>query len=964
MNKRFTREEFWQRSKTLPEDIQDLHLDERVGLHISDICQSYGIDESKNEIMELVTATLIGVLPPAHFAEELEKELNIGRKAAEKIYHEINQTIFSLVKGSLAAIYGTGTRAAKREQIVKPRSEGKTKSRSDLESFFPTLELETVLPALTPLKDGRGILFQADGDTKAMAIGAVQSMALRLLATIPPGKVKFLFIDPVGLGQNVAHFIPLADYEESLVSSRAWSEQQHIEQRLADISEHIETVIQKYLRTEFDTIEEYNEKAGETAEPYRVVVVMDFPVNFSDTSARRLQSIAQNGPRCGVYTLIVMDKEKDLPYDFNLEDLERVCEVIAWEGGRFVWQDDLYRSCKLQLDWLPSDVLVNRIVHTVGEQAKETMKVEVPFEKLLNITELEEQTWWGRSAAEKIEIPLGPAGARKVQHLTFGTGTAHHALIVGRPGSGKSNLMHIIITAAALAYSPDEVQFYLVDFKKGVEFKSYTDPPLPHARVVAVESEREFGLSVLQGLDAELQRRGELFRQNGVNSFADCRRRQGEALPRIILLVDEFQEFFVQDDNVSREAGLILDRLVRQGRAFGMHVMLGSQTLAGSYTLPRSTLDQMAVRIALQCSETDSRLILADDNPGARLLARPGEAIYNAASGLVEGNNLFQVALFGDKDRLRYLDEVKRKADNSPNTYPAPVIFEGHDPAFLENCAPLKQLLSAESWTSGLKTAVAFLGEPVAIKPPTSARFRRQSGSHLLVVTREEEEGIGLLTSSWLSLAAHHSPAEARFYILDFCSADADWADLPEVLEEVIPHTVNVLGRRDLPGLFSQLVELTENRQEKESSGEERIYLFVQGLHRIRDLRRDDQDFGWKGYDEDKTLSLPEQFTLLLIEGPEVGIHVLCWCDTYGNLMRALDRRSLNEFAQRATGVLSADDSMNLLDDPAASRLDKPHRMVFFDEERPGHLEKFRPYAIPEKKWLREVVKKQLDNKR
>jgi hypothetical protein len=966
MNKRFTREEFLQRSKTLPEDIQDLLWDERVGLHISDICQTYGIEESENKIMELVSATLIGILPPEHFAEELEIEINTGRKASEEIYKEINQAIFLPVRGSLAVIYGTGMHTAKREQINRPPSGRGT--TSSLESFFPTLELETTLPALIPLRDGRGILFQADGSAKARAIEAVQSMVLRLLATIPPGKVKFLFIDPVGLGQNVAHFIPLADYEESLISSRAWSEQQHIEQRLADVSEHIETVIQKYLRSDFDTIEEYNEKAGETAEPYRIVVVMDFPVNFSDTAARRLQSIAQNGPRCGVYTLIVMDKDKDLPYDFNPEDLERVSAVVNWDGSGFVW----HHFCDLELDRMPPMKVINSIVNKVGEQAKESMKVEVPFEKLLNIDELDEKTWWGRSSAKKIEIPLGPAGARKVQHLTFGTGTAHHALIVGRPGSGKSNLMHIIITAAALAYSPDEVQFYLVDFKKGVEFKSYTDPPLPHARVVAVESEREFGLSVLQGLDDKLQQRGELFRRNGVNSFAECRQLiegQGEVLPRIILLVDEFQEFFVQDDNISREAGLILDRLVRQGRAFGMHVMLGSQTLAGSYTLPRSTLDQMAVRIALQCSETDSRLILADDNTAARLLTRPGEAIYNASSGLVEGNNLFQVALFGDEARRRYLNEVKRKAEKSqeaaenPKAYPAPVIFEGHDPAFLGNCAPLKQLLSAEAWPAGLKAAEAFLGEPIAIKPPTAARFRCQSGSHFLAVTREEAAGIGLLTSSLLSLAAQHSPAESRFYILNFSSADADWTNLPEMLRELLPHEVNVMGRRDLPGLFSQLVELTEKRQEKEPVGEERIYLFVQGLHRIRDLRQDDQDFGWKGYDEDKTLSLPEQFSLLLREGPEVGIHVLCWCDTYGNLMRVLDRRSLNEFAQRAAGVLSAEDSMNLLDDPAASRLDKPHRMVFFDEERPGHLEKFRPYTIPEKKWLREFLKNKLEKR-
>jgi S-DNA-T family DNA segregation ATPase FtsK/SpoIIIE len=77
----------------------------------------------------------------------------------------------------------------------------------------------------------------------------------------------------------------------------------------------------------------------------------------------------------------------------------------------------------------------------------------------------------------------------------------------------------------------DELEFYLVDFKKGVEFKTYATHQLPHARVVAIESEREFGLSVLQGLDAELKRRGELFRAAGVDHIADYRAKAFTSLP-------------------------------------------------------------------------------------------------------------------------------------------------------------------------------------------------------------------------------------------------------------------------------------------------------------------------------------------------------------------------------------------------------------------------------------------------
>src|SRR5947208_13993321 len=111
-------------------------------------------------------------------------------------------------------------------------------------------------------------------------------------------------------------------------------------------------------------------------------------------------------------------------------------------------------------------------------------------------------------------------------------------------------------------------------------------------------------------------------------------------MPRILLIVDEFQEFFTEDDRLAQEAALLLDRLVRQGRAFGLHVLLGSQTLGGAYSLARSTIDQMAIRIALQCSDADAQPILSKENTAARLLSRPGEAIYNDQHGQGEGHAL------------------------------------------------------------------------------------------------------------------------------------------------------------------------------------------------------------------------------------------------------------------------------------------------------------------------------------
>ena len=127
------------------------------------------------------------------------------------------------------------------------------------------------------------------------------------MTSVPAGKVRFTIVDPVGLGENFAAFMHLGDYHELLVTNRIWTEAPHIEQRLTDLTQHMENVIQKYLRNEFETIEEYNTMAGEVAEPFRILVVANFPTNFNDAALRRLISIVNSGARCGVYALVMLD---------------------------------------------------------------------------------------------------------------------------------------------------------------------------------------------------------------------------------------------------------------------------------------------------------------------------------------------------------------------------------------------------------------------------------------------------------------------------------------------------------------------------------------------------------------------------------------------------------------------------------------------------------------------------------
>ena len=845
------------------------------------------------------------------------------------------------------------------------------------EASHPKLDLPEAfaVPANLAFPQGASLLIQTDREGRDEAIRILQMTMARLLTWLPAGRVRFTIIDPVGLGQTFAGFMHLADYDDALIGGRIWTEAEQIDKRLSDLTEHMETVIQKYLRNEFATIDDYNAQAGELAEPYRFLVLADFPAEFSNEALRRLSSIAVTGPRCGVYTLVIRDTRVQLPGGIHMDELEKGGVNLVRQSlpssdpeappapPRFVWQDDVFRQFPLTCDPPPNEDQMTRIANVVGQGAKEANRVEVNFDSIAPPAE----KFWTLSSAEELQVAVGRRGATRLQLLGLGKGVAQHVLIAGKTGSGKSTLLHALVTNLAMWYSPDEVEFYLIDFKKGVEFKTYASQRLPHARAIAVESDREFGLSVLQRLDAELSRRGDIYRRASVQDLASYRQVTGAvAMPRTLLLIDEFQEFFSEDDKLAQEASLLLDRLVRQGRAFGIHVLLGSQTIGGTSGLNRSTIGQMAVRVALQTSEADSQIILGDGNSAARLLTRPGEAIYNDQGGLVEANSPFQVAWLPDERREQYLKRVRLKADEWAGKLSKredPVVFEGNAAADVSRNQALETLLSSAAWPAGGAGGVprAWVGDPVAIKDPSAIVFRRQSGANLLVIGQQDEAALAILCTAMVSLAAQHSPVEARFYVLDGSPADSPFAGILESVRTTLPHPSQSVEYRAVPDAMAELAEEVKRRQaggqesqapQSGGSSDPEIYVIVYGLQRYRALRKSEDSFSSFsiGSDEEKKPDSGKLFAELLRDGPPLGIHVLAWCDTPIAVERTLDRGTLREFDNRILFQMSASDSSNLIDSPLANKLGF-HRALAYSEEQ-GTVEKFRPYGVPPKVWL------------
>ena len=821
------------------------------------------------------------------------------------------------------------------------------------------LDFTNKIYAFVPFPGEANILIKAEIENMKQVVHSIQSILLRFLIMIPPGKLRFTFIDPDSKGVNVKPFINLKDFDENLINSQAWYKTEDIEKRLIELQDRMSSLIHNNFGSKYESIEAYNEES-DIPEPYYFLLVMDFPSNFSEESVNRLVDIVKRGQVFGIYTFIIQDMHKSLPYGISDKELTQSMHVVKWNNSieSYVWDDKDFKDYSLELDQPPEPELFDSIINKIGEAAMESGQVKIPFDNLLKQSNLTESDWWKSSTEIGIKIPLGSKSGKQIQYLELGKGTSHHALISGTTGSGKSNLLHVLITNLILSYSPNEIELYLIDFKGGVEFNTYAEFKIPHARVIAVDSEREFGLSVLKGLHLELEKREILCRDNNANGLKEYREKTNKNMPRVLMLVDEFQAFFQEDDTINYESLKLFDQITRKGRAFGIHIILASQTLPGDFITARSTREQIGVRIALKCSEDDSRLVLGEDNPDARMLTQSGAAIYNE-NGLQKDNSFFQVALLKDTDRDNYIKQLITNNKQS-NFIPSEqqMVFRGNELSKPEDNLALNKLLSQPYQSDDSKKVYAWLGEPIAMKEKTTAVFRRQSGSNLMIVGRNPELSISILLNAIFTLSAQPNPKFPKFYILDFGNVDEPNAHIFSTVAQIMKKNLVYGKRRKMPEIMNEIYETLEKRMDQESEGlskNQSVYLIIYGLQRARDLEPSDN----LSFDiSEDTPAMPEPselFPKILLEGSEFGVHTLIWCDTATNMNRIFDRRSERQFDMRIVFQMSEDDSLGIIESPSAAKLGA-NRALYYSEEE-ATIEKFRPFSLGSEEWIKTIAK-------
>jgi hypothetical protein len=341
-----------------------------------------------------------------------------------------------------------------------------------------------------------------------------------------------------------------------------------------------------------------------------------------------------------------------------------------------------------------------------------------------------------------------------------------------------------------------------------------------------------------------------------------------------------------------------------------------------------------------------------ENNSAPRLLSRPGEGIYNDMAGALEGNSPFQTVWLPDDLRERHLQTIRQRAGQEAVSRGEPVVFEGNSPADVRENPLLKQLLQHPAAEPAVAGRI-WLGAPNTIKGPTEAVFQRRGGGNLLVVGQGGESSLSLLSVALVSLAAQYPPQTARFILMENQPPGSAERAFMDRTIRALRHDVQRPKLSEVGGALSGLAE--ELKRRTESGDAEKappIFLIIDGLQIFKQLRQADE-FSLSASDEDGARNPGELLLEILSEGPAHGIHALVTLDTWNNVTRFLGRKGLSEFEMRVLFQMSAADSASLIDTPDASELGL-HRALYFNE-REGYVEKFRPYALPDERWMGEV---------
>lgn len=429
-----------------------------------------------------------------------------------------------------------------------------------------------------------------------------------------------------------------------------------------------------------------------------------------------------------------------------------------------------------------------------------SLRKNISLFELLGIysaNDLELQERWNTSRIyETMEVPLGVNVKNDVVCLNLHEKFhGPHGLVAGTTGSGKSEILQSFILSAATYFHPYEIGFVIIDFKGGGMVNQFKE--LPHLIGAITNIDGNEIQRSLKSIKAELMKRQNHFASAGVNHIDKYIQlykdgKVSEALPHLIIIVDEFAELKAEQPEFMKE----LISAARIGRSLGVHLILATQKPSGVVDAQIWSNSKFKLCLKVQSKEDSNEVI---KTPLAAEIKEPGRAYlqvgnneifelfqsaYSGAPATVDANEvekefvISEVGFSGNRKPI-YIRKKKKRKINVQNQLEAIVAYI-HDYCDKEGIKKLSDICMPplpENLCFDAGKRVDSDEFYVSFGLVDDPEHQTQMVHHLnitamnyMLIGSTQTGKTNFLQTAIRSLTEHYSPDELNIYIVDFAS--------------------------------------------------------------------------------------------------------------------------------------------------------------------------------------------------
>ena len=704
---------------------------------------------------------------------------------------------------------------------------------------------------------GQNFVINYSNKSANKAEARLNQLVVDMLLSLPSRSINIHFVDLAFSAQAsfLTRNLDEKIYGKLISSSNDWN---HLKDSLRE-------KMAKALE-EYGDVAKYNDSKNRVVVPYDVVVINDYQKCVNEMSD--LDALFENGHKGGIYFILMnnLDFKSDRDID-SLMALKNFYQVLEAENFGNYSKDAVIRCTPI----LDNPILAKACFNYINESAElpQVAVASVDYDKILSK---------GFETIDKaMVIPVGSSENGELVDFTIDTVSHIHCFIIGQSGTGKSVFLHDVIIGAMAKYSPDELELYLMDFKiGGVEFNRYRNEK--HVKALLVDnSDIQITLEILRDISNKMRERGKQLRASGVSNIVEYNQvNPTKKMPRIVFIADECHVMFPtmnsKDTKLYREISEILQKIAKEGRSQGVHLVLATQTIAQA-EISSEILNNISDFYLLKCSPSDSeRLVRGSVDTTSGL--KTGQVLHHD----IDHDVVFKSTYLPTSQTLEIIKKINDKTKASKNEqfyFVGSQIFEIDD--------EVKNLLTEKGDAIAFGRSIDTKMEPVVIP------LRNEYADNVMLFGINDEEQVSRTTMASIK-SLRISNKNIKIKVINCLSAEQrnttkmlnDWENKGEI---------ELLNPQNCGG---ELVNIANSIMERTA---EPTVLYILGQERFRELRMDMEiaftkptvaadDFGF-----DSSMftagdsgsmnfnSYQKAIEYILKNGAEVGVHVILQID-------------------------------------------------------------------------------------